>query len=763
MPKNMPKLEAVTKTISPLKLLGQVRDVMRASEDAQMRLNKLVKVIAKGFNSEVCSIYFTRTGQILELYATIGLKQEAVHQTRLGIAEGLVGEIASISSPLNLLEAQQHPKFAYKPETGEEAYHSFVGVPILYNHRVIGVLVVQSVDPRIYSDDQVEILQTIAMVLAELAIANQVVDIRELTGEADMRAPAQYFSGLKLAPGLAKAAAVLHRPRIEITKLVSDNPSYEEQRLEKAMHELRESIDALIRNAGITKEDSKLEIIETYRMFTHDKGWLERIGEAIRSGLTAEASVKKVEEQMHARMARVESTYIRERMQDLEDLSTRLLYHLSGISPTAAHHELPEEFILVAKSIGPAELLEYATRQPKGVILEEGSAASHVAIIARMMDIPMVARIAGIVSKVQSGDLAIVDGDSGEVFIRPSDDVAEAFAEHIAQRRKQDAEYESMRDLPAVTADGQAVQLNLNIGMYLDAKQLERPDVHGIGLYRTELPYLASSEIPDVDEQKKIYGEILRQAKGKPIVFRSFDIGGDKQVPYVDAGLEENPAMGWRATRIGLDRPVILRRQFRALIRAAGGHDLYIMFPFIADISEFDETKTILDREMERAKVEGHKLPRSLKVGSMIEIPSLLFQMPQLVKRVQFVSVGSNDLLQFLYACDRGSEKLSGRYDPLSPVFMNIIRTLVRQCAEGGVELGFCGAMASRPMEAMALLACGVRNISVPPATIGPVKAMIRSLDLKKLTEQMDYWAGLPDHSVRIHLEQFARETGVVI
>lgn len=759
----MGKAETISKSTSPLQLLRQVRDVMRASEEAQTRLNKLVQVIAQGFDSEVCSIYFTRPGEVLELYATIGLKQEAVHQTKLRIGEGLVGEIALISSPLNLLEAAQHPKFAYKPETGEEMYHSFVGVPILYNHRVIGVLVVQSVDPRIYSDDQVEILQTIAMVLAELAIACQVVDLRELTGEADVRAPAQYFSGMKLAPGIAKAAAVLHRPRIEITTLVSDNPSFEEKRLEKAMHELRESIDALIRNAGITKEDSKLEIIETYRMFTHDKGWLERIGEAIRSGLTAEAAVKKVEEQMHARMARVESTYIRERMQDLEDLSTRLLYHLSGVSPTAAHHTLPEEFILVAHSIGPAELLEYAQRQPKGVILEEGSSASHVAIIARMMDIPMVARIAGIVSKVQSGDLAIVDGDSGEVFIRPSDDVANAFAGHIAQRRKQDEEYESKRDLPALTADDQLIELNLNIGMYLDAKQLDRADVHGIGLYRTELPYLASSDIPDVDDQKKIYAEILRQAKGKPIVFRSFDIGGDKQVPYVDAGREENPAMGWRATRIGLDRPVILRRQFRALIRAAGGHDLHIMFPFIADISEFDETKNILDREMERAKVEGQKLPRSLKVGSMIEIPSLLFQMPQLIKRVQFVSVGSNDLLQFLYACDRGSEKLSGRYDPLSPVFMNIIRTLVNQCQGGNVDLGFCGAMASRPLEAMALLGCGVRNISVPPASIGPVKAMIRSLNLEALTQQMDYWMGLPDHSIRILLEQFAREQGVVI
>lgn len=759
----MPKLEAINSKQSPLILLRKVRDVMRSSEEAQARLDKLVKVIAEGFNSQVCSVYFAQAGKKLELFATRGLKQEAVHKTQLRFGEGLVGEIAALSAPLNLPEAQNHPKFAYREETGEDKYHSFVGVPILYNHRVLGVLVVQSIDARIYSEEQIEILQTISMVLAELAIASQVVDVRKISGQADGSAPAEYHSGLKLSPGLAKAVAVLHRPRIEITKLVSDNPTYEMERLQKGMVELREAIDTLINNSGLSSEDAKLEIIETYRMFTHDRGWLERIEEAIQTGLTAEAAVKKTEEQMHARMARVESSYIRDRMQDLEDLSTRLLYHLAGVSPTAAHGELPENFVLIAKSIGPAELLEYSRTQPKGIVLEEGSTASHVAIIARMMDIPVVARIENIVSNVQAGDLAIVDGDNGDVYIRPPEDVEQEFGAHIAQRRKVDEEYEAMRDLPAVTQDGEHVSLNLNIGLYLDAKQLTRQDVQGIGLYRTELPYLASADIPDVDEQKKIYGEVFRHAKGKPIVFRSFDIGGDKQVPYVDAGLEENPAMGWRATRIGLDRPVILRRQFRALIRASGGHALHIMFPFIADVSEFEETKSLLEREMERAKVEGQKLPTALKVGSMIEIPSILFQMPQLLKHLDFVSIGSNDLLQFLYACDRGSEKLSGRYDPLSPMFLNIVRTLVEQCRSADVDLGFCGAMASKPIEAMALLGCGVRNISIPPASIGPVKAMIRSLNIEALNAVIYYLLTLPDHSIRDQLERFAKEHHVIL
>ncbi len=750
-------------THNPLHLLRKVRDVMRSSEPSQVRLNKLVKVIAEGFDSEVCSIYFAKPGNLLELSASIGLKKQAVHTTQLAVGEGLVGDIAALAMTLNLPDAQNHPKFAYRPETGEEKFQSFIGVPVLYSHRVIGVLVVQSADAKIYSEDQIEILQTIAMVVAELAIASHMVEFSDVTGEADAAESSHYFTGLKLAPGLAKAVAVRHRPELEIKKLVSDDPEYEEQRLQKAIVELQESVDELIRNSSVLHHEAQREILETYRMFTHDQGWLERIIEAIRTGLTAEAAVKKVQEQMHARMSQVASVYMRARMMDLEDLSLRLLYHLSGVSTSAAHTQLPEAFILVASSLGPAELLEYSGKGLAGIVVEEGSAASHIAIIARMMDVPMVARIPHATEMVHYGDLAIVDGDNGEVYIRPPQDVEQAIDEHIISRQKQSEAYEATRDLPVETKDGVSISMNLNIGLYLDAHQLAYPDVDGIGLYRTELPYLASADIPDVDEQKKIYGEIFRHARGKRIIFRSFDIGGDKQVPYARAENEENPAMGWRATRIGLDRPVILRRQFRALIRAANGHDLYIMFPFIADVSEFDETKQILEREMERAKVEGQRLPGNLYVGSMIEIPSIIYQLPSLLKRVDFVSIGSNDLLQFLFACDRGSERLSGRYDPLSPVVVKVIKQVMFACEKAGVDVGFCGDMATKPIEAMLLIGCGVRNLSVPPAAVGPVKAMLRSLDASHITEFVDELEMRSDHSIRSGLEQYAREYDVVL
>lgn len=759
----MPRLEAVGKTGTALALLRRVRDVMRSAEDAQTRLNRLVRVIAKGLHSEVCSIYFAQRGQRLELYATHGLNQEAVHHTSLRFGEGLVGEIAVLSTPLNLPEAAKHPKFAYREETGEEAFHAFIGVPLLYHHRVIGVLVVQCRDSRIYSDEEVETLQTIAMVMTELAVGSHMVNVQELTGHDEGKTAAHYFSGMKISPGLAKASAVLHRPEIEITRLVTDNPPYEEERLQRAIGELQRAIDDIIRESNLPRDDHKLEIIETYRMFTRDKGWLERILEAIRTGLTAEAAVKKVEEEMYARMQKVESTYIRERMQDLEDLSNRLLYHLAGVNPTAAKGELPDECILIARSLGPAELLEYAGRQVRGILVEEGATGSHVAIIARMMDIPMVSGIRHVTSLVKTGDLAIVDGDNGEAYLRPPEDVVQAIDHHIAQRREQHEAYAAQQDLPAVTQDGRDIALNVSIGLYFDAAHIRRPDIHGIGLYRTELPYLASSDIPDVDEQKKIYAEVLRHAEGKPVIFRSFDIGGDKHVPYLEAGLEENPAMGWRATRVGLDRPVILRRQFRALIRAASGQTLHLMYPFITEVGEFDEVNAIFDRELERAKVEGLRLPAHIRRGCMIEVPSILYQLDDLFTRVDFVSIGSNDLLQFLYACDRGSARLSGRYDPLAPFFLRILCDLVQKADAAGVQLGFCGALAARPLEAMALLGCGLRDISVPVGAVGPVKAMIRSLPVVELETQLRHWLEEARHSLRPQLEQFARAHGVEV
>ncbi len=749
---------------APIVLLRAVRDAMTAPGlDAQTRLDNLARTIATQLSAEVCSVYLTRPGDVLELYASHGLKAGSVHSTRLRVGEGLVGEIAATAHDLNLSDPEKHPKFVYRKETGEEEFHSFLGVPLLSSHKVIGVLVVQSKAARTYSPELVEMLHAVALVVSELAIGNKLVDVFDIAAQQHPSLQSLQFSGKGLASGTAMAPVVLHRPRIEIKELLADDPAEEEKRLIHALVALQQSVDAMISAAGIQEGTEQHDILETYRLFSQDRGWIERITHAIHTGLTAEASVRKVQEEMHARLSQITSSYIQERVHDLEDLSERLLYHLAGIEPTAAHGELPDAFVLVAKNLGPAELLEYDAARIKAVVLEEGSASSHVAIIARMMDVPIVGHIAGISSIVQVGDLAIVQGDDGVVYVRPPEDVIEAVADAIKLKDDRRADFYDKRALEPVMMNGERVSLNLNVGLFIDGTHLEAPDVHGIGLFRTELPYLASSEFPSVEDQTRIYRDAFDKAHGKRVIFRSFDIGGDKQVPYIHTDDEENPAMGWRATRIGLDRPQILLQQFRALIRACNGRDLWVMFPFIAEVAEFDAAKALLLKELEKSDDDGLKLPATLKIGSMIEIPSLLFQLEELMPRVDFVSIGSNDLMQFLFAFDRSSTKLSGRYDVLTGAMVRVVRRITEAAGPHGVEVGFCGDLATRPLEAMVLLACGVRSLSMPPSAIGPVKAMLRTLEPSELAKFLDERCFDGAHSIRERLENFARDHGVVI
>lgn len=749
---------------TPIMLLRQVRDVMMKQADTpQRRLDTLTKTIAEALHSEVCSIYLARPGDILELFSSHGLKADAVHVTRLRVGEGLVGEVAASGLDLNLAEPQNHSKFAYRPETGEELYHSFVGVPLLHSHKTIGVLVIQGKTSRTFSDELVEILHAVALVISELVIGNKIVDLYEITGGEHPMLQSHQMSGATLAGGVAKAPIVLHRPKIEITKLVSESPEDEENRLHNALQSLQQSVDEMIMSAGLEEGSAHREILESYRLFSQDRGWIDRITEAISTGLTAEAAVRKVQEEMHARLSQITSAYIQERVHDLEDLSERLLYHLSGINPSAAQGELPDAFILVATALGPAELLEYDSTKLKGVIIEDGSPTSHVAIIARMLDIPMVGRVENILNHVQKGDLAIVQGDQGLIYVRPPEDIEAAIDFEIAARERHAAAFAATRHLEPVTKDGVRVSLNLNLGLFVHADHLSPPDVDGIGLFRTELPYMAARDMPSVENQQKIYRDALEKAKGKKVIFRAFDIGGDKQVPYIQTGDEENPAMGWRATRIGLDRPVILRQQFRALVRAAAGEELHLMFPFIAEVAEYDAVKALFMKEIDRARDEGITPPSDVFLGTMVEIPSLLFQLPELFERVDFISIGSNDLLQFLFACDRGSAKVGGRYDPLNPIVMRTVQQITKTAADYKVEVGFCGDMATRPLDAMALIACGVRSLSMPPAAVGPVKAMLRSLNVQDLRYFLDYACTEPHHSIRLQLERFARDHGVEI
>lgn len=744
-------------------LLRRLRDVMAGGGSAQERLDRIVRLIASDMVAEVCSIYVRRAGDVLELFATEGLKAEAVHRTRLRVGEGIVGEIAAHSRSTALADAQSHPNFAYRPETGEEAYSSLMGVPILRGGRVLGVLVVQNRTGRTYTDEEVEVMETIAMVIAELIVSGEVVRRKEQAPADGIALAPLRLEAVKLNAGLAMGRAVLHRPYVPVGRLVAENETEEQQRLSDALATMHKSLDDMVDQADSTGSGDHVDILRTYRMIAQDRGWIKRIREAISTGLTAEGAVVRVQDDTRTRMKDVQDNYLRERLLDLEDLAYRLLQHLAGGESPNAPGALPESAILVARNMGPAELLDYDSSKLSGLVLEEGSATSHVAIVARALEIPVLGRVKGIVDRVEAFDHLIVDANNGVCFVRPGEDFRAAFELSMRTFAEKREAYRRARDLPSVTRDGAEVELMMNAGLLIDMAHLHEAGAAGVGLYRTEVPFMVRAEFPDVEVQTDLYARILDQAEGKEVVFRTLDIGGDKVLPYFEAGEEENPAMGWRAIRIAMDRPGLLRSQLRAMIRAAGARPLTVMFPMVAELSEFEYARRLLMKEVRRSAERGHPTPETLKVGAMLEVPSLAFQIDAMAGRADFLSIGSNDLLQFLFASDRGNPRLDGRYDPLSPPALGFLKHVVEACHRADIPLSVCGEMAGDPLQAMALIGLGIRRLSMAPASIGPVRQMVRSLDAGMAGSFTESLLEARGHSLRARLAGFARDHDVAL
>ncbi|MDB5691135.1 MAG: ptsP, partial [Alphaproteobacteria bacterium] len=559
-------------TTSAREILTGLHDVMASRASAQAKLNKVVKIIAEAMASEVCSIYLLRDG-VLELYATVGLNQTAVHVTKLALGEGLVGTIARDVAVLNLAEAVSHPEFAYRPETGEELFHSFAGVPIVRRERAIGVLSVQHADPRAYDDVEIEALQTVAMVLSEL-IANAGLADRAASAAASARDQgAVRLTGLKLVTGMARGVAVYHQPRILIEHTVAEDVEAERHRVYSAFRKMREQIDNMTSLAEFGTAGEHQEVLETYKMFAYDEGWSRRINEAIDSGLTAEAAIERVRQRMQMRMREIDDPLLRDRMHDLDDLSNRLLRIVSGRLGTAAQIGLQGDAILIARNLGPAELLEYDRRRLKGVILEEGSLTAHVTIVARAMGVPMLGRARDVRRMIGDGDEVLLDGDEGAAFVRPTSAIEGAFKAKLLVTQKRRAEFAALRDVPPVTKDGVRIAVMMNAGLRDDVAALDEVGADGIGLFRTEFQFLVSAKLPRRESQQRLYKAVLDAAGDKEVVFRTVDVGGDKALPYLDlndgGGTEENPAMGWRALRLALDRDALMKAQARALLEAA--------------------------------------------------------------------------------------------------------------------------------------------------------------------------------------------------
>lgn len=720
----------------PRILLRQLRETMAEPLASQERLDKIVKLISENMRADVCSFYVLRDDGALELFATHGLKPESVHLTTLRLGEGLVGLIAAEAEPLSLQNAPLHPGFAYRPETGEDPYSSFLGVPVLRAGQTLGVLVVQNRETRIYGEDETEALLTTATILAEMVSTADFDALIKPGSDIDLRRP-RMFEGVGFSEGIALGQVVLHDPRVVVTNFVADDTDAEKARLEAALKKMRVSIDDMFNSGDMQIPSDHREILESYRMFAHDRGWARRLEEAIDSGLTAEAAVERVQNDTRARMMRQTDPYLRDRLHDLDDLANRLLRILTG-DGSALGKELPENAILVARNMGPAELLEYDRTRLRGVVLEEGAATAHVAIVARSVGLVAVGQAESIVSVCENGDDIIVDGFTGQVHIRPSADLEATYIDKVRLSAKRRAHYAALRDKPAITQDGEPITLLHNSGLLADMDALTETGADGVGLFRTELQFMIASKMPRIKDQIELYSEAIRLTGGKPIVFRLLDIGGDKVVPYMRSMAEENPAMGWRSLRLALDRPGLLHTQVRALLQAANGGPLQMLVPMVTETAEFLKVKRVIQREAARLAKLGLPVPSDLKIGAMIEVPSLLFELDELLPEADFVSIGSNDLIQFLTAADRANPRVARNYDPIARPRLRALKLIVDAAAKHKKPLTMCGELAGRPLEALALLSIGMTRLSMGASSIGPIKEMILGLDLKALRADME-------------------------
>ena len=736
------------------KLLRRLRDVLGTNTKGQERLDSITHLIADSMGTEVCSIYLFRDADTLELCATEGLKRAAVHQTRMRLGEGLVGRVARLGQPVNTADAPSEKGFRFMPETGEELYSSFLGVPIQRVGEKLGVLVVQSKAARLYSEDDIYALDVVAMVLAEMT------ELGAFSGEDPAMAARHkqpvMFRGNVGQEGSAEGRVWLHEPRVVVTNPVADDPLTEIDRIRAAVGELRVSVDDLLAAVSLDKEQK--QVLEAYRMFAHSRGWLRRMEEDIQRGLSAEAAVEKEQSAARNRMEQVPDAYLRERLNDLDDLSNRLLRILTGQgSDTGA--QMPENPVLIARNIGPAELLEYG-RKLKGVVLEEGSVGSHAAIVARALAIPLVINARRITSEALNGDAILVDGDQGIAHLRPEETVARSFRDKIAMQAAAQNRYASLRDLPATTRDGVTITLLMNAGLMADLPSLEGSGAEGVGLFRTELQFLVRNKMPQRNELVQLYTRVIEAAKGRPVAFRTLDIGSDKVLPYMKPHDEPNPAMGWRAIRVGLDKPGVLRMQLQALIRATQSGPLSVMFPFIAEHGEFMQARGHVLREIHREKSLGHAVPRHLEIGAMLETPSLAYAPKAFFDLADFISIGGNDLKQFFFAADRENERVRKRYDTLNVSFLNFLELIVQRCAASDTRVSFCGEDAGRPIEALAFAAMGLRVLSMRPASVGPVKALLRRVDLGQARKVIDGARERGDETVRPALMDWLSSQG---
>ena len=742
------------------KLLQKLKNITKSSATAKQKLSKISKTVTEVMTADVFVCCLLVGNKYLECLVNYGLDEDIEDQWRTD--EDAIGKIAldRQSVIINNLD-EVYDNFVFGEELRHKNMKSFAGVAIMQWNRCVGVVGIFTKKELAYGDDDIAFLKTVAMFVSDMLsqpdISEYIKQLQKIKGVSIK----DKIKAVSLNKGYGIGQAVIHNARRIITNIFAEDKKQEFERLQAAHKKMNDDLDNRF-NAAKLGLGEHVDILEAYRMFAKDKGWYKKITDNIEGGLSAEASVERAYEDMWNRLSASDDAYLKERLHDLRDVANRLLSYLAG-DFEKANNDSAEDIILVAQSMGPAELMDYDYSKIRGLVLEEGTPTMHVAIVAKALNIPVLSKVKNVLDEVQNGQKLAIDGNEGIIYLNPSQDVENNFYKKIAEANLLQQKFAELKKLPAITKDKQKIGLYLNVGLPLDFDYVEKTNCDGVGLYRTEIPFMTSENMPDVAQQVDYYKNLMDVCNGKKVIFRTLDVGSDKILPYWGYKGESNPAIGWRSIRITLDRRAILRKQVRAFLLAAAERELDIMFPMISNYEEFFEAKSTLMLELAKMKRYSKPLPKKVNVGLMIEVPSILYQLDNVLPEADFVSVGTNDLAQFVFACDRGNPQLLNRYDVLSAPFLRVMKDIVDKAKKHKVYCSVCGEMASNPIEALALLGLGYQNLSCSGAAFAKVKSMIRSINQAEVEDYVTSLLGSPRESLRSQLIAYANDHAIEI